>query len=123
MSIYERAETIRGVKVIRLKSGRLLTAWDAMRAAESARATFALAMSRAFKLAEEKYDPGLERLELLIEGAEDYLRHMRGELDKRRGTLSKQERIALLRHTTGRTPEEAAAFHAKADELERDLGS
>jgi hypothetical protein len=118
-TFYERVEESRGFKFIRLKSGRLLSFWEAIRAAERANTSLARAVSRAFKLADDDYD--LERLRWLIENLEAYVGAIRKELDKRQGVKSQKERIALLRNTAGRSPKEARAFNSKADELERRL--
>lgn len=52
-----------------------------------------------------------------------YVGAVRTHLDELRGNVTKRERIALLRNTDGRTPEEAAAFRRKADELEQALAN
>jgi hypothetical protein len=119
-TLYERVEERRGFKFIRLKSGRLLSFWDAHSEAVRARPALGTAISRMFKLVgDEPFDQ--ERLEWFVEQLEDYVAVLRTEIDKVRGVRSTQERIALLRNTTGRTPEEAEAFTRKADELERRL--
>jgi hypothetical protein len=53
----------------------------------------------------------LDDIAAFVEGAQQ-------ELDQREGVSKKAERIAKLRNVTGRTPEEAAAFLAKAALLE-----
>lgn len=116
---YERVETIRGHKYVRLKSGRLLTYWDAMDAADRADSDLVRAVSRAFKLAAGDWD--LERIEWFIDSLESWTGAVREELEKRRGVKTQEERIALLRNTNGRTPEEAEAFLRKADQLEEQL--
>lgn len=118
-TFYERVEEIRGHKYIRLKSDRLITFWDAHHQAESARTDLGRALSRCFKLADGDYD--LERIEWFVDDLDTYVRVLRAEVEKRRGVKTAEERIALLRNTTGRSPEEAEAFHRKADELERRL--
>lgn len=118
-TFHERPVVIRGYKYIRLKSGRLLTFWDAIEAADRADTDLVRAVSRALKLATHDWD--LERIEWFIDGLESWIGAVRGELEKRRGTKTQEERIALLRNTTGRTPEEAEAFRRKADELEARL--
>lgn len=115
MPVVERG----GYKFFKLKSGRLVTFWDMHRAAERAHTELRRAVSRAFKIAYDDYD--LERLDWFLEDTESYLHHVRGEIEKRRGVRTQEERIALLRNTDGRTPDEAAAFHRKADELEAAL--
>lgn len=93
--------------------------WDALEAAEKAEVDMVRAVSRAFKLTVEDYD--LERIEWFIDRLESYIGAVRDELEKRRGIHSQEERIALLRNTTGRTAEEAEAFERKANELEARL--
>lgn len=116
---YERPVEVRGHRYIKLKSGRLVSYWEMVDAAEAARTDLARAVSRAFKLAGDDYE--LERLGWLIDGLEEYAAALRAHHDERVGHLAKRERIALLRNVEGRTPEEAAAFNAKADQLEREL--
>lgn len=118
-TFYERVQERGGFKFIRLKSGRLLGYWDAIRAAERANTSLSRAVSRAFKLADDEYD--LERLEWLVADVGAYAAALREAMDKRRGVKSQEERIALLRNTSGRTQGEAAVFTRKADELERRL--
>lgn len=118
---HERPVEIRGHRYIKLKSGRLVTYWEMVDAAEAAHTDLARAVSRVFKLAASDYE--LERLEWLVEQLEEYAGALRTHLDKVRGNVSQRERIALLRNTAGRTPEEAAAFLAKANQLEQELGA
>lgn len=125
-TFYERVEETGGHKFIRLKSGRRLHFWDAIREVERADTDLSRAFSRAFKLAGTNSDPDLaayelERLEDRVRRLEWYLGSLRTEIDRRLGVIGQRERIALLRNTNGRSPEEAAAFARKADELERRL--
>lgn len=119
MSAYERVEESRGIKYIRAKSGRVVWFFDALRDAKGAHTRLRRAVSRAFKLADNEYD--LERLEWFVDDLARHTAAIRQEIEKRRGVKTQEERIALLRNTAGRTPEEAAEFHRKADELERRL--
>lgn len=126
-TLYERVQEIGGHKYIRLKSGRLLAFWHAVDELASANTSLSRAFSRAFKLAGTNADPELaayelERLEDAVERLEEYASALRAGIEKRLGVRSRQERIALLRNTAGRTPGEAAAFNRKADELEARLG-
>lgn len=124
-TLYERVvgadggPYVRGYKYIKLKSGRMITFWDAHSAAESAHTDLGRAISRLFKLADDDWD--LERIEWILDHIERHIGAVRTEVEKRRGIKTREERIALLRNTTGRTPEEAAVYNAKADELERAL--
>jgi hypothetical protein len=46
---------------------------------------------------------------------------MRHHLEKERQDKAKRERIAAMRNTLGRTPEEAEMYLRKADKLEAEL--
>lgn len=118
-TIYERVEEVHGIKAIRLKSGRQISFWQAFAAAERAESDLHRAISRCFKLLVHDWD--LERLEWFINNLEDYIGALREEIKKRRSVQIEKERIALLRNTRGRTPEEADTFRRKADELEARL--
>lgn len=120
-SQFERVVEMRGFKYIKLKSGRFVTFWNMIDAAESAHTDLARAISRAFKLVDNDYD--LERLQWLAERLEEHAHHLMQEIEKRRGVKTQQERIALLRNTSGRTPEEAEAYRRKADQLEAEMQS
>lgn len=109
----------RGFKYIKLKSGRMLTFWDARQDAEKAHTDLGRALSRAFKLADDDWD--LERLEWFLDHLYEHMGSVRQEIERRRGVKTTEERIAALRITTGRTPEEIVLFTAKADELEARL--
>ena len=113
---FERVTVTNGLKFLKLKSGRFVSFWNMLDAAESAHTDLARCLSRAFKLAGDDYD--LERLEWFVERLEGHTHALRHEIEKRRGIKTREERIALLRNTSGRTPEEAAAYRAKADALE-----
>lgn len=117
----ERPVEAHGFKYIRLKSGRMITFWDCIEAAESAHTDMVRAVSRAFKLARD--DDDLERIEWFIDHLEEYSTALRRHMIKQRGKLSKRDRIKRLRNTHGRTPEEAELFKRKADQLERKLES
>lgn len=121
----ERVEEIQGHKFITLQSGRRITFTDAQSMGMAARTALSTAASRMFKLARH-HDPdidewNLELVDSFVENLEDYVGILRTEIDKVLGVKSKQERIALLRNVSGRSPEEAAEFIRKADELERRL--
>lgn len=119
----ERPVMIRGHAFIRMKSGRHLTFWDCLGEAERADTDLHRAISRAFKLALADADAdireyNLERLEWLIDSLENYAGALRERLGKHRTVHDTRERVSLLRNVEGRTPEEAAEFLRKADELE-----
>lgn len=115
----EHVEVINGLKFIRLSSDRILWFSDAMTALDRAHTALGTAVSRCFKLVGSDYD--LERLEWKIDNLERHIGAVRKEIERRRSVKAQEERIALLRNTTGRTPEEAAEFRRKADALERKL--
>lgn len=119
MGLYERVVEQRGFKYIKLKSGRLIGYWEARTLADAGYTDMSRSVSRALKLTDDDYE--LERLEWFIEDVQRYCRHVLEEIEKRRGIKTKEERIAKLRNTDGRTPAEAEAFRRKADELEAAL--
>lgn len=106
-------------KFITLSSGRKLTFSDAMSEAESAQTAFVRGISRGFKLMATEWD--LDRLEERLRRMEEYVAACRHFLREREAEKDMHERIAALRNVEGRTPEEAAAYLRKADELERKL--
>lgn len=123
-------ESEHGFKYLRMPSGKLYSFQDAIHSADLAESAFARAISRAFKLRPDwtgesdraaYREMDFERIEWALDGMAAYLASAREYLDQQRGVKSQEDRIALLRNTQGRTPEEAAAFHQKADELERKL--
>lgn len=72
-------------------------------------------------------DPSLaesdnDRLRWLLDDLEGYLHAARKALADREGRQRRAEKIRALRQIAGRTPDEAAAYLAKADELERGEG-
>lgn len=104
---------------------RMVFLWTALDDARKAWTPLRRHVRRAFTLLSDRdhedrtYD--LERLDWFIDDLEEWARAIRAEVDALRGDLPKLRRIELLRQTTGRTPEEAAAFHAKADQLEQEM--
>lgn len=115
----ETPEEIRGHLYIRLKTGRLVTFWDMIDAAEAAETPLVRAISRASKLARDDWD--LDRIEARLESLEEYIHAVRAHLRELRGDTATRKKISHLRNTTGRTREEAEAFRRKASELERRL--
>lgn len=113
-----------------MPSGKLYSFADAIHAADLAQGAFARAISRAFKLRPDwtgeadravYREMDFERIEWALEGMEAYIASARAFLAEQRDAKSQEDRIAALRNVAGRTPEEAAAFLRKADELERKL--
>lgn len=131
MAESEKIETTdAGFKYIRFPSGKLYSFYDAVHGADVAETAFARAISRAFKLIPDwtgeqdraSYrEMDYERIEWALDSMEACLRAVREYLDKQRGIKKVEERIALMRNTAGRTPEEAAEFRRKADQLESKL--
>jgi hypothetical protein len=67
------------------------------------------------------WEPDEARLEAQsLRSTAEWLASIAGQLEER---ARKTERVTALRNIAGRTPEEAALFRAKADEIERDDGS
>lgn len=60
----------------------------------------------------------LQRLRWIAQEIAEYAEVVQRELDRLEGVDRKTERIKALRSIEGRTPEEAAAFLAKAEQLE-----
>lgn len=119
-----------GFKYLRMPSGKLYSFEEAIHQADLAETAFARAISRAFRLRPDwpgepdraaYREDDFERIEWALESMEAYLTSAREYLDEQRGVKTQEERIALLRNTSGRTPEEAEAFRKKADELEGKL--
>ena len=114
-----------GHRFITLKSGRVVSFLDAQREAEDHLASLYRWELRMEKLADVK-DKDLnewywEQVEWFIDKVDALVGYSRDEIKKHNTRKSKEERIAALRNVTGRSPEEAAAFLAKADQLEKEL--
>jgi hypothetical protein len=114
-----------GYRYVQLPS-RTVFMWDALDDAKKAMTPFRRHINRAFKLVHptdmemRTYD--LERLDWFVDDIEEFARLLRADIDKLRGPdLNKRRRIELQRNNKGRTPEEAAAFAAKADQLEKEM--
>lgn len=129
---WEKVEEIHGHRFIRLKpgrrqkEGRLISYWDARNAADRADTDLVRAVSRCFKLISSDRELGgwdLENLEWFIHRVHEWIHAVEAEIKKRQGVQTVEERIALLRNVSGRSPEEAAAFTRKADELEERLNN
>lgn len=61
-----------------------------------------------------------ERMGWLLDDMETYISSARQGLAEREGARRREEKIKALRQIAGRTPDEAEAYLAKADELERE---
>jgi hypothetical protein len=105
------------------ETGKRYSNFDCMQRVKAADSAFSRWFSRAVKTrtswaeAEMRGDE-LERLRWLLSDMQTYLAAAGRYLDELEGTDRRAERIRALREVQGRTPEEAAAFLAKADRLE-----
>lgn len=121
-TLHEHVVERHGHKYIRLKSGRLVSFWEMVTAFERAQTELTRAFSRAFKLAvANASDYDMERLAWLVETLDSYTHEMGHAIDEHCDIKTQEERITLLRNMTednGCTPAEAAAFQAKANQLE-----
>lgn len=111
-------------KYIRMpRSGKLLSFYDLVEKAQTDLRGLARDVSRSFKTInthdQEYLASDLERIEWLLDDVEEWAKRVRDHLANEHGRVRRRERIAQLRNIAGRTPEEAEAFLAKADELER----
>lgn len=114
-----------GFRFVRLPS-RDVFMWGAMDDARKAWTPLRRHIIRAFNLVNQRdmemRADDLERLEWFVDDIERWAASLREHIDKLRGPdLSKRRRIELLRNNKGRTPEEAAAYRAKADQLEKEM--
>jgi hypothetical protein len=107
------------VRYITLKSGREIGFWDAVSNVETAHSDLVRWFGRLFKLANDDWD--WERIDNRVWDLEDLVGYYRKRVEERGFRRTKEERIKQLRQVSGRTEEEAAAFLAKADKLEREL--
>jgi len=119
----EQVVTVRGVKFIRLKSGRHVSFYDAKREAKSGLTILWRSVARMGAVAQPfdgDFDIDWEQIEWMLDDVQAFVNLWRKEVEKRTGQRTRQERIDHLRLVAGRTPEEAALYRAKADELERE---
>jgi hypothetical protein len=118
-------QTKNGIKYIKAKAGRIIWFHNAHSDAERGETMMHTAVGRMFKTVQagEYADLDLERIEWFLDRVERWLGAMRKELERRRGTVKVEDRIAMLRNTNGRSPEEAALYLKKAEELERGLST
>jgi hypothetical protein len=125
-TLYERAEEFQDIfgrkrKRITLDSGREVTFLDAVTGVESAFTTVGRWMSRASKLATDDDQWEQERLDRLIERLYEMANAMKHARDMRLEWKRREERIKAMRNVSGRPPEEAEAFLARAKKEERVL--
>jgi hypothetical protein len=119
-TLYEKVhQTTNGFKYLELKSGRRVMFWDAKNEADDHYSSMIRWVSRMFKLANDESD--LNRIDNFVWHLESLVGAYRAELERLNVRKSKEERIAQLRDVSGRTPEEAALYLAKADQLEAEL--
>lgn len=123
---YERAEEFedffgRKRKQITLASGREVTFLDAVSSAERSFTTVGRWMSRVSKLATDDDQWEQERLDRLIERLFEMANSMKHAREMRLEWKRREERIKAMRNVSGRPPEEAEAFLARARKEEREL--
>jgi hypothetical protein len=124
---YERAETTAtGHKFITLQSGRKVSFYDAENKCGKFLTDLTRWGKRLVQLAPDVTDPDIseyynDTILRHIERTEALAEHWRALLEQRVGVATKRQRIAALRDVRGRTPEEAAVYLAKADQLEEEL--
>jgi hypothetical protein len=98
---------------------------DCISKTEQASRAFGRWWSRSLMTATIWADPALsdsdtERLGWLLDDMESQIISARRALAERQEAQRREEKIKALRRIAGRTPEEAEAYLAKADELERE---
>lgn len=101
-------------------SGKHYTNFDCERRLSAAKNAMERWFSRTIRtrtMAAEQDDFDLQRLRWVADDIAMYAAHIQRELDRLEGVDRKAERIKALRVVEGRSPEEAALFLAKADEL------
>lgn len=104
------------------KGGKRYTHHDCERRLEAAQAAMERWFSRAIRTlttqgnAEDRYE--LERLRYVADDIAEYAAVIQREIDRLEGVDRRAERVRALRSVEGRTPEEAAVYLAKADQLE-----
>jgi len=104
------------------KGGKRYSHFDCERRLEAATNAMQRWFSRAIRTRttqgdaeQDRYE--LERLRSAADELAEYAAIVQRELDRLEGVDRKAERVKALRMVEGRTPEEAAAFLAKADQL------
>ena len=107
-------------------SGSLYGNLECRRKAEQATRAFERWFQRTLETATVWADPDFvsddaEQLGWVLDDLERVLRMARSKLEAREGVQREERKIAALRQTAGRSPDEAATYLAKADELERAL--
>ena len=121
---YERAEEYSDVlgrrrRKITIASGSEVHFWDAVKGVESSLTSLGRWMSRANKLANDEFEQ--EKVDRLVERISEAARAYQHARDQREEWERRRIRIAAMRNDTGRSPEEAALFKARADQEERKL--
>jgi len=127
-TVYERVNvTDNGFKYITLKSGRRAMFHNAKWEVERHMTPLIRWTSRMFKLISDNREfseSEWDQLDWKLFEIESWVKAVREHYEKARGVAqkeySKQDRIQALRQIAGRTPEEAAMFLAKADQLEKE---
>ena len=104
------------------ESGKLYTHEECQRRLKAAVRGTQRWFSRTIRTLTVWNDPDMneyerERLRWILDDMASYVEIVAGELDRLDGVDRKAARIAALRNVQGRTPEEAALFLAKAEQL------
>lgn len=128
---YEKIEERRtdyGVsRWITTSKGQRWTHHECERRLKSAERAFSRWFSRSFRTLttwneSDMNEFEISRLRYVLDDIQTYIEVANRELDRLQGVNRKEERIKQLRAIAGRTPEEAASYLAKADELEQEMG-
>ncbi len=121
--IFERSKDGYVFRYWQSDKGTTYTNYDCERRLESAISAVSRWFSRTVRTRTTTPNADYHNVETLrwkLERLTEHVQMMLTQLDDLEGVDRKRERIKSLREVMGRTPQEAAAFLAKADELERE---
>lgn len=124
--IHERANEDGDVfRYLVLDGGNQYGNLECIRKAEQASRAFSRWFYRSMVTTTKWSDPDLnefeaDRLGDLLDDMETYIGSAREGLAERQAVRQREQKVKALRNIAGRTPEEAEAYLAKADELERE---
>jgi hypothetical protein len=129
---YEKVfMTDSGFKYLNLKSGRRVMFFHATDEVKKCMTPLYRWTSRMFKLVDSPdkdiAESNWDTLDWRLFEIESWIKAVREHYEKEHGVVrkerNKRDRILALREIAGRTPEEAAMFLAKADQLEQEMES
>jgi len=100
-------------------AGKRYTHYECERRLDAAKNAMERWFSRTLRTRTTPCDTDLQHLRWIADDIAEYGATVQRELDRLEGVDRKAERIKMLRSVEGRTPEEAAVYLAKADELDR----